>query len=48
MVSDEGHGSGVFRKFRDLIMGALSMEAAASVLTRDLVKEATRKNMAHK
>ena len=38
----------VFRKFRDLIMGALSMEEAASILTRDPVKETDRESLAHK
>ena len=37
----------VFRKFRDLIMGALSMEEAASILTRDPVKETDRESLAH-
>ena len=38
----------VFRKFRDLIMGALSMEEAASILTRDPVKETDQESLAHK
>ena len=38
----------VFRKFRDLIMGALSMEEADSILTRDPVKETDRESLAHK
>jgi len=37
----------VFRKFRDLIMGALSMEEAASILTHDPVKETAREDLVH-
>jgi hypothetical protein len=37
-----------FKKFRDLIMGALSMREVSKVLTRDLVKEADRESLAHK
>ena len=37
-----------FKKFRDLIMGALSMREVSKVLTRDPVKEADRESLAHK
>ena len=37
-----------FKKFRDLIMGALSMREVSKVLTRDPVKEADREGLAHK
>ena len=37
-----------FKKFRDLIMGSLSMREASKVLTRDPVKEADREGLAHK
>ena len=35
-----------FKKFRDLIMGALSMREVPNVLTRDQVKEANREGLA--
>ena len=38
----------MFRKFRDLIMGALPLEEVKSTLTRDQVKESSREGMAHK
>ena len=38
----------VFKNFRDLIMGSLSMKEAAKVLTRDKVSRTYRKDLAHK
>ena len=37
-----------FKKFRDLIMGALPMREVSKVLTRDLAKEANCESLAHK
>ena len=37
-----------FRRFRDLIMGALPKREVCKVLTRDTVKEADRESLAHK
>ena len=37
-----------FKKFRDLIMGALPRKEVSSVLTRDPVKEADREDLVHK
>jgi len=37
-----------FKKFRDLIMGALSIREVSKALTRDPVKEADRESLAHK
>ena len=38
----------IFKKFRDLIMGALLSKEVSSVLTRDPVKEADREGLVHK
>ena len=38
----------VFRNFRDLIMGSLTMKEAAKVLTRDKVSRTSREDLAHK
>ncbi len=38
----------IFKKFRDLIMGSLSMDEAAKLLIRDAVKESDRKCLAQK
>ena len=38
----------IFKKFRDLIMGSLSMDQAAKLLTRDAVKENDREGLAQK
>jgi hypothetical protein len=38
----------LFKKFRDLIMGALPMEEVKNILTCDQVKESSRKGLAHK
>ncbi len=38
----------LFKKFRDLIMGALTMAEVQKVLTRDPVKESGREGLAHK
>jgi len=38
----------IFKKFRDLIMGSLSMDEAAKLLTRDAVKENDREGLAQK
>ena len=38
----------IFKKFRDLIMGLLSMDEAAKLLTRDAVKENDREGLAQK
>ncbi len=37
-----------FRKFRDLIMGALPMREVSKVLTPDPVKEADNQSLVHK
>jgi hypothetical protein len=37
-----------FKKFRDLIMGALPRKEVSNVLTRDPVKEADRESLVHK
>ena len=37
-----------FKKFRDLIMGALPKKEVSSVLTHDQVKEADRGGLVHK
>ena len=36
-----------FKRFRDLIMGALPMREVSKVLTCDLVTEADRESLAH-
>ena len=36
-----------FRRFRDLIMGKLSMREANKVLTRDKVSKTSREGLAH-
>ena len=38
----------LFKKFRDLIMGALPMAEVQKVLTRDPTKELDRRSLAHK
>ena len=38
----------VFTKFRDLIMGSLSMKEASNLMTRDSVSEIGREGLAHK
>ena len=38
----------LFKRFRDLIMGALPMREVSDVLTRDRVKETDREGLAHK
>jgi hypothetical protein len=38
----------IFTKFRDLIMGSLSKEEAKKLVTRDIVKENDRKDLAQK
>ena len=37
-----------FKRFRDLIMGALPKKEVMSILTHDLVKETSRGGLAHK
>jgi hypothetical protein len=39
--------SSLFKKFRDLIMGALPTEAVQRVLAHDLVKKSDREDLAH-
>ncbi len=36
-----------FKRFRDLIMGSLSMKEAKQILTRDTIKDSDRESMAH-
>ena len=38
----------IFRKFRDMIMGSLSMDEAAKVMTCDTVKENGHEGLAQK
>jgi hypothetical protein len=38
----------IFIKFRDLIMGSLSMKEASNLMTRDSVSEIGREGLAHK
>ena len=37
----------IFKKFRDVIMGALPMREVSKILTRDPVTEADRESLAH-
>ncbi len=37
-----------FKRFRDLIMGSISMKEAKQILTRDTIKDLDRESMAHK
>ena len=36
-----------FKKFRDLIMGSLSVKEANKLITRDTVPDTNRENLAH-